>query len=110
MQKRGNRETLSMVMLDYDYDAIADVFDLDEVFYASAIEAAGWDIRFPANRLTDKLMAVFVDIYGNEARVVIPAERVRPANPTKRAHGQARHGQSRMGSKGCASQTKSRKQ
>jgi site-specific DNA-methyltransferase (adenine-specific)/adenine-specific DNA-methyltransferase len=73
MQKRGNRETLSMVMLDYDYDAGADVFDLDEVFYANAIEAAGWEVRFPASRLKEKLMAVFVDIYGNEARVVIPA-------------------------------------
>jgi len=84
MQKRGNRETLSMVMLDYDYDAAADVFDLDEVFYANAIEAAGWEVRFPANRLTDKLMAVFVDIYGNEARVVISASEFGPAKPSKR--------------------------
>jgi site-specific DNA-methyltransferase (adenine-specific)/adenine-specific DNA-methyltransferase len=84
MQKRGNRETLSMVMLDYDYDAAADVFDLDEVFYANAIEAAGWEVRFPANRLTDKLMAVFVDIYGNEARVVIQGSDFGPAKPGKR--------------------------
>jgi DNA modification methylase len=72
-QKRGNRETLSMVMLDYDYDAESDVFDLDEAFYAGAIETAGWAVRFPADRLGDRIMAVFVDIYGNEARVVIPA-------------------------------------
>ncbi len=85
MQKRGNRETLSMVMLDYDYDAAADVFDLDEVFYANAIEAAGWEVRFPVNRLTDKLMAVFVDIYGNEARVVISASEFGPAKPGRRA-------------------------
>lgn len=84
MQKLGNRETLSMVMLDYDYDASADVFDLDEVFYANAIEAADWEVRFPANRLTDKLMVVFVDIYGNEARVVIPGSEFSPAKPSKR--------------------------
>lgn len=83
MQKRGNRETLSMVMLDYDYDSEADVFDLDEVFYAGAIEAAGWEVRFPPNRLGEKLMAVFVDIYGNEARVVIPASEFAPARPSK---------------------------
>lgn len=83
MQKRGNRETLSMVMLDYDYDAAADVFDLDEVFYANAIEATGWEVRFPANRLTGKLMAVFVDIYGNEARVVIQGSDFGPAKPEK---------------------------
>jgi len=84
MQKRGNRETLSMVMLDYDYDAAADVFDLDEVFYANGVEAAGWEVRFSANQLTDNLMAVFVDIYGNEARVVISASEFGPAKPGKR--------------------------
>ena len=86
MQKRGNRETLSMVMLDYDYDAVSDVFDLDEVFYANAIEVAGWQVRFPANRLTDKLMAVFVDIYGNEARVVIHGSEFGPKKPGKLTH------------------------
>jgi site-specific DNA-methyltransferase (adenine-specific)/adenine-specific DNA-methyltransferase len=86
MQKRGNRETLSMVMLDYDYDAEADVFDLDDVFYAGGIEAAGWEVRFPPNRLCGKVMAVFLDIYGNEARVVIPATEFAPARPGKRAN------------------------
>ena len=81
MQKRGNRETLSMMMLDYDFDAVADVFDLDEVFYAGAIEAACWEVRFPANRMGEKIMAVFVDIYGNEARVVIPAADFAPSKP-----------------------------
>jgi len=85
MQKRGNRETLSMVMLDYDFDAEADVFDLDEAFYAGAIEAASWEVRFPADRLGEKVMAVFVDIYGNEARLVIPAADFAPPKPGKKA-------------------------
>jgi len=89
MQKRGNRETLSMVMLDYDYDAEADVFDLDEVFYAGTIEAAGWEVRFPANRLGAQVMAVFLDIYGNEARVVIPSADFGPASPTKATRAKA---------------------
>lgn len=84
MQKRGNRETLSMVMLDYDYDAESDVFDLDDVYYAGGIEAAGWEVRFPANRVGEKVMAVFLDIYGNEARVVIPATEFVPAKPGER--------------------------
>ena len=83
MQKRGNRETLSMVMLDYDYDAKADVFDLDEVFYAGVIEAADWEVRFPANRLGERIMAVLVDIYGNEARLVIPSADFAPGKPGK---------------------------
>jgi len=73
MKKRGNRESLSMVMVDYDYDAEADVFELDAVFYAGDIEAAGWQVQFPVDRVGEKMMAVFLDVYGNEARVVIPA-------------------------------------
>ena len=71
--KKANRETLSMVMLDYDFDAESDVFDLDAVFYAEAIQKADWELRFPLESVGKQLMAVFVDIYGNEAREVIPA-------------------------------------
>jgi len=74
MRKKGNRETLSMVMLDYNYEN--DVFDLDAVFYADAIKKAGWEVRFPLESLGRRVMAVFVDIYGNEARELIPAERL----------------------------------
>jgi len=91
MRKRGNRETLSMVMLDYDYDG--EVFDLDEVFYADAIENAGWEVRFPANRLTEKVMAVFVDIYGNEARELIPLDAFGAAKPAKKAANSKKKGE-----------------
>lgn len=70
--KRGNLETFSMVMLDYDYDGDTDIFDFDEVFYSTSIEAHNWEIRFSPARLGERIMAVFVDIYGNEARLVIP--------------------------------------
>jgi DNA modification methylase len=73
--KKANRETLSMVMLDYDFDTTSDVFDLDAVFYAEAIEKADWEVRFPLESLGKQLMAVFVDIYGNEAREVIPTSK-----------------------------------
>ena len=73
--KKANRETLSMVMLDYDFDNESDVFDLDAVFYAEAIQKADWEVRFPLESVGKQLMAVFVDIYGNEAREVIPASK-----------------------------------
>lgn len=73
--RKANRETLSMVMLDYDYDAVSDVFGLDAVFYAEEIEKAGWEVRFPFESVGKQVMAVFVDIYGNEAREVIPASK-----------------------------------
>ncbi|MGB7541548.1 MAG: site-specific DNA-methyltransferase [Burkholderiales bacterium] len=75
MRKKGNRETLSMVMLDYDFDSESDVFAFDAVFYAEAIEKANWEVRFPVEAIGNQVMAVFVDIYGNEAREVIPASR-----------------------------------
>jgi site-specific DNA-methyltransferase (adenine-specific)/adenine-specific DNA-methyltransferase len=81
LRKKGNRETLSMVMLDCDYDG--DIFGLDHVFYADEIEKAGWEVRFLAEVLGKQIMAVFVDIYGNEARELIPATRF--GAPTKRS-------------------------
>lgn len=72
-KKKGNLETLSMVLLDFDYDDKSNVFDLDEVHYAEAIEKAGWKVRFGTDHLGEKVMAVFLDIYGNEARVLIDA-------------------------------------
>lgn len=85
LRKKGNRETLSMVMLDYNYDKDADIFGLDAVFYAEAIEKSGWEVRFPLESLGRQVMAVFVDIYGNEARELIPAERFGAANGGKRS-------------------------
>lgn len=91
MRKKGNRETLSMVMMDYDFDSDSDVFDMDAVFYADAIEKAGWELRFPLGSIGKQVMAVFVDIYGNEAREVIPAskfgisQKVKTAKPVKKA-------------------------
>lgn len=73
-RKKNNLETLSMVMLDFDYDEGAKVFDLDEVHYADAIEKAGWKVRFRTDQFGKKIMAVFLDIYGNEARVLIDAK------------------------------------
>jgi site-specific DNA-methyltransferase (adenine-specific)/adenine-specific DNA-methyltransferase len=89
--KKTNRETLSMVMLDYDFDTESDVFDLDAVYYAEAIRKADWEVRFPLESVGKQLMAVFVDIYGNEAREVIPVSKFglgdtkAAAKPTKKA-------------------------
>jgi len=66
---------------------------MDDVFYADAIEKDGWEVRFPTDALGASMMAVFVDIYGNEARELIPAEkfngsgqrRKAPAKKAKRA-------------------------
>jgi len=60
--------------VDYDFDDKAKVFDLDAVFYAEAMAKQNWEVRFPLENLGEKVMAAFIDIYGNEARVVIDAK------------------------------------
>lgn len=68
-QPKGNRESLSMVMLDFNYTG--EVFDLDAVVFADEISKNGWEVSFPADQVGEQVMAVFTDIYGNEAREVI---------------------------------------
>jgi DNA modification methylase len=75
ISKKGNLETLSMVLVDFDFDTSSDVFDLDEVYYAEAIGKNNWEVKFPFQKMGNQIMAVFTDIYGNEAREVIPKAR-----------------------------------
>ncbi|MDD4051593.1 MAG: site-specific DNA-methyltransferase [candidate division Zixibacteria bacterium] len=70
-KRKANLETLSMVMLDYDYDEANKVFDLDAVYYADSLEKGDWKVRFQREKLGTIIMVVFLDIYGNEARVLI---------------------------------------
>ncbi len=88
--KRGGLETLSLLMLDFDYEG--EVFNFDAVFYAHQLQTDGWQAWFPAEGLGEKVMAVFIDIYGNEARQVIPraefglsAAKSAPAKSKKKA-------------------------
>ena len=64
----GNRESLSMVMLDFDYDG--EVFNLDEVFYYSEIEKNGWEVHLPIESIKNQIMVMYLDIYGNEYREI----------------------------------------
>jgi hypothetical protein len=70
---RGGLETLSLLMLDFDYNG--EVFDLDAVFYAQQLQANDWQAWFPVESLGANVMAVFIDIYGNEAQEIIPCSK-----------------------------------
>jgi site-specific DNA-methyltransferase (adenine-specific)/adenine-specific DNA-methyltransferase len=61
-------ETLSMVMLDYDFDG--EVFNLDQVFFAEELKENGYEVRFSEERVRGKIMIVYIDIFGNEKREV----------------------------------------
>jgi len=66
--KFENRETLSMIMVDYDYDG--EVFDFDDIFYAEDIKKQDWEVRFDANNINEQVMIIYIDIFGNEKREV----------------------------------------
>jgi len=65
----ANLETLSMVMLDYDFDG--EVFDLDEVFYAEDLKKNSYEVRFAKGKVKKQIMVIFIDIFGNELRQVL---------------------------------------
>jgi site-specific DNA-methyltransferase (adenine-specific)/adenine-specific DNA-methyltransferase len=63
-----NLETLSMIMLDYDFDG--EVFDLDEVFYAENLKKNDYEVRFAEDKVKGQIMVIYIDIFGNEKREV----------------------------------------
>ena len=63
-----NRESLSMIMVDFDYDG--DIFNLDKVYYASEIKKNGWKVFLPVEEIKKQLMIIYLDIYGNEYREI----------------------------------------
>jgi len=78
----GNRESLSMVMVDFDYNG--EVFNLDKVYYASEIEKNGWKVFLPKENFKDRIMIIYLDIYGNEYREVKTLQDFADSKQTKR--------------------------
>ncbi len=62
----NNFETLSAIFIDKKYDDIN--FKLDEVFYSDDLEITDNKISISLNKkeLGEKIMIIYVDIYGNE--------------------------------------------
>ena len=63
-----NRESLSMIMVDFNYDG--DIFNLDKVYYASEIEKNSWKVFLPVEEIKKQIMIIYLDIYGNEYREI----------------------------------------
>jgi len=67
-QKYANFETLSMVMVDFNYDG--EVFDLDKTFFAEELKKVAHKISFDKKMLDKKMMIIYMDIFGNEKREI----------------------------------------
>jgi len=63
-----NRKSLSMVMVDFDYDG--EVFNVDKAYYASEIEKNSWEVHLPVESIKGQTMVIYLDIYGNEYREI----------------------------------------
>ena len=81
--QKGNLETLSMVLVDYDYPHDPErkgkepppPFELDATFLAGDIQAADWQVQLPLDELGKHVMLIYVDIYGNEyTEIKTPSE------------------------------------
>jgi len=64
----ANLETLSMVMLDCNFDGAA--FDLDEAFYAEDLKKNDYEVRFAEDKVKEQIMVIYIDIFGNEKREI----------------------------------------
>lgn len=73
-EKVSKHDALSMVMIDFDYNG--KVFDLDKVFYADALKGNSWKIEFSFKDVAGDVMLVFLDIYGNESRMIIEQKKL----------------------------------
>lgn len=78
----GNRESISMIMVDFDYDG--EVFNLDKVFYASEIEKNDWKVFLPLGNIKKQIMIIYLDIYGNEYREIKTVQDFRDAKRLNR--------------------------
>lgn len=67
--KIRKHDALSMILVDFDYKD--NVFDLDKAFYESEIKEKNWKIELSSEEIKGDIMLVFLDIYGNESRMII---------------------------------------
>nr|WP_313024233.1 site-specific DNA-methyltransferase [Brucella intermedia] len=71
--KPGDMATLSMIMIDPAFGGSPDVVDVQHVEFGDDVRKSEGMFKFPVPKTGNNVMAIFVDIYGNEAREVIPA-------------------------------------
>jgi site-specific DNA-methyltransferase (adenine-specific)/adenine-specific DNA-methyltransferase len=61
-------KALSMVMIDYDFNG--EYFDMDDKSFASDLEKNNYEIRINPQKIGEKTMIIYMDVYGNEKKEV----------------------------------------
>ncbi|MDA8317592.1 MAG: DNA methyltransferase [Actinomycetota bacterium] len=105
----ANIADLAMVLVDYAYDD--EVFNLRSVHFADDLASNNWTIRIQRSAIGERLMLVYVDLYGNEHREVLTPDQFEgppgSSSRVKRATG-GRARPARKGSKAPATTTAQR--
>ena len=57
-----------MVMIVYDYNR--GYFDMDDKWLAGDLEKNNYEIRSPVEKLTDRMMIIYMDVFGNERKEI----------------------------------------
>lgn len=61
-------EELAMVMVDANYSG--EVFDVDLIYWAERLSEEGWTVSIPSAQVGERIMLVYLDVFGNEYREV----------------------------------------
>ncbi len=67
-----NIADLAMVLVDYSYDN--EVFNLGAVHFAEDLARDAWRFRIPRREAGERVMVIYVDLYGNEHREIRATE------------------------------------
>ena len=65
---RENINDLAMVLVDRNYNG--DCFVATEFFFAKDLSSQGWELKLPVYGSGDRLMFIYLDVFGNEHREV----------------------------------------
>jgi site-specific DNA-methyltransferase (adenine-specific)/adenine-specific DNA-methyltransferase len=63
-----NKEALSMIMVDWDYNG--KYFDLDKTYFADDLRKNNFEFSIPKNKVNEQIMIIYMDIFGNENREI----------------------------------------
>lgn len=69
--KEPKKESLAMIMVDLDYNG--EIFSLDKYYFADEVIKKDFKISL-GDKIGEKIMIIYVDIFGNEKREVIKKE------------------------------------
>ncbi|MDN4721322.1 site-specific DNA-methyltransferase [Vibrio parahaemolyticus] len=67
-------DSLSMMLVDYDYDG--DTFVFDDFYLGDKLSKSDWKVSIPKNKVGERIMVILVDHHGNESSSIIDLDSI----------------------------------